>query len=232
MKNEISKLLNDQAKAKIAAAASEGAIWGTTTWRIICACEAPRSIAASSTERGKRTSPAEMIATTSGKVTTSCISPTVVSESAIPDWLKKISPATPMISQGTTSTEPWSPASAPRPGKRSRVSPQAASVPRMSEPTVTSEATSERVDDRVLGLGESQASSYQRVVKPSQGSEMIDESLNENSASISTGPNRISIAKAITSTLAIPGSRRRTRIQSPGRCATGAPLGGPIATGG
>ena len=41
-----------------------------------------------------------MIATTSGKVTTSCISPTVVSESAIPDWLKKIRPATPMISHG------------------------------------------------------------------------------------------------------------------------------------
>ena len=49
------------------------------------------------------------------------------------------------------------------------------------------------------------ASSYQRVVNPSQGSEMIDESLNENSASISTGPNMISIAKATTATLATAG---------------------------
>ena len=57
----------------------------------------------------------------------------------------------------------------------------------------------------------SQASSYHLVVKPSQGSEMIDESLNENRASISTGPNRISIANAITRTLATPGSRRRMR---------------------
>jgi hypothetical protein len=88
VKNETSKLLNDQAKAKIPAAASDGAMWGRTTWRIICACEAPRSTAASSTERGKRTSPAEMIATTRGKVTTSCISATVFSDSAIPIWLK------------------------------------------------------------------------------------------------------------------------------------------------
>ena len=83
-----------------------------------------------------------MIATTSGKVTTSCISATVVSESETPLSLKKISPATPMISQGTTSTEPWRPASAPRPANRSRVRPQAASVPRISEPTVTTAATS------------------------------------------------------------------------------------------
>ena len=74
--------------------------------------------------------------------------------------LKNISPATPMISQGTTSTEPWSPAIAPRPGKRSRVSPQAASVPRTSERTVTIEATTSelRTDSRASRV--SQACSY------------------------------------------------------------------------
>ncbi len=144
-----------------------------------------------------------MIATTSGKVTTRCISPTVFSESGTPSWLKKISPATPMISHGTTSTEPCRPATSPRPGNRSRVSPQAASVPSTSEPTVTIEATSSELRIASRGLAVAHASSYQRVVKPSHGSEMIDESLNENSASISTGPNRISSAKAITRTLAI-----------------------------
>ncbi len=93
-----------------------------------------------------------MIATTSGKVTTRCISPIVSSDSVTPSWLKKISPATPMISHGTTSTEPWSPATTPRPGKRSRVSPQAASVPSTSETTVTIDATSSELSDRIARL--------------------------------------------------------------------------------
>ena len=179
-----------------------------------------------------------MIATTSGKVTTSCISATVVSESEIPLSLKKISPATPMISQGTTSTEPWSPASAPRPANRSRVRPQAASVPRTSEPAVTTAATTSELTIASRASVVAHASSYQRVVKPSQGSEMIEESLNENSASISTGPNMISIAKATTATLAIarqapanagaeaapvherrPGRGRRARRRGRGRFA-------------
>ena len=69
------------------------------------------------------------------------------------------------------------------------------------------------------------------VVKPSQGSEMIDESLNENRASISTGPNRISRAKAIMRTLAMPGSRRRILIPRPGRLRGGAPLSASTFTG-
>ena len=104
-------------------------------------------------------------------------------------------------------------------------------MPSPSDPIVTTEATSSEFPIACLASAESQAAWYHLVVKPSQGSEMIDESLNENRASISTGPNRISRATTITSTLAIPGSRRRMRIQSPGRLRTGVPFGVPIATG-
>ncbi len=97
------------------------------------------------------------------------------------------------------------PGDAPRPKKRRRVSPQAAAVPRTSETTVTNEATRTELTIASCACWLFQASSYQWVVKPSQGSEMIDESLNENSASISTGPNRI------TSTIGDQGGAGRPR---------------------
>ena len=99
-------------------------------------------------------------------------------------------------------------------------------MPRTSEPAVTAAATTSELTIASRASVVAHASSYQRVVKPSQGSEMIEESLNENSASISTGPNRISIAKATTATLAIPGRRRRTRAPRLRRCTSGGPAGG------
>ena len=75
--------MNDHAKAKISDAASAGVSWGRTTLVISWTCEAPRSIAASSWDRSKRTSRAETSAVTSGKVTAMCIGVTVVSESSI-----------------------------------------------------------------------------------------------------------------------------------------------------
>ncbi len=82
MKKLISKLLNDQANAKISDAASAGVSWGSTTLVISCNCEAPRSMAASSCDLSKRTSRAETSAVTSGKVTAMCMRITVISDSS------------------------------------------------------------------------------------------------------------------------------------------------------
>ncbi len=151
---------------------------------------------------------------------TRCISVTVCSESPTPAWLKKMSPATPMISQGTTRTAPCMPAIDPRAGKRIRVRPQAASVPRTSEPAITIVATISELRIASRAALCEKAASYQWVVKPSQGSEMIDESLNENRASISTGPNRIRATKATSTTDPTPGRARRIRSPTPGRLRT------------
>ncbi len=65
-------------------------------------------------------------------------------------------------------------------------------MPSTSEPAVTTAATTSELTIASRASLVSHASSYQRVVNPSQGSEMIDESLNENRASINTGPNMTS----------------------------------------
>ncbi len=55
---------------------------------------------------------------------------------------------------------------------------------------MTIAAISSEFSSAACAAGSCHAFSYHLVVKPSKGSAMIVESLNENSASSSTGPNR------------------------------------------
>ena len=141
-----------------------------------------------------------------------CIRVSVVSDSSIRSWTKNITAATPMISEGTTSVAPCSPAAAPRRRKRVRVMPIADIVPITMQKAATIRATTTECSIEERAPGSSIAALYQWVVKASKGSEMIVELLKEKIASRISGPKRSSITKAMIATLAPFEARAEARL--------------------
>ena len=94
----------------------------------------------------------------------------------------------PITSHGTTRVAPTRPAQKPLPRKRNRVIPHAVAVPRTTQAGATMDATMSELRSESWTLGSARAVLYHSRVKPSKGSEMIVESLNEKTVSSTIGP--------------------------------------------
>ena len=79
---------------------------------------------------------------------------------------------------------------------------------------MTIEATITELPIDVIAPSSFRASVYHLVVNPSQGREITVESLNENSASSRTGPNRITSTRAVRPMLRAFGSARCMRREN------------------